>query len=165
MLCIYIVTIQPLSWVIFKLKCYFINTAQSCKFWKEFNRLYKPPTDTQVEALVKDDGSVITDNTKIEEILFETFFKGKHIVKNQSSFYAKFYEDTNALYKSIIDNEFTNSNDNKDTFQHSSELYNPISEQEVRSTIKDNKSAAGSFDNCKVPLRHTPVSANKLQAW
>ena len=126
-----------------------LNTAQSCKFWKQFNRLFKPPTDTQVEALV-DDGSVMTDNTKIEEILFETFFKRKHIVNYQSSFDAKFYEDTNTLYKSIIYNEFTNSNDNKDTFQHSSALCNHISEQEVRSIIKDNKSVAGSFDNCKV---------------
>ena len=127
-----------------------LNTAQSCKFWKEFNRLFKPPNDTQVEALVKDDGSVINNNAKIEEILFETFLKGKHIHDNQSSFDAQFFEDTNTLYKSIIDKEFTNANENKDKFQHSSALYNPISEQEVRSTIKDNKSAAGSFDNCKV---------------
>ena len=127
-----------------------LNTAQSSKFWKEFNRMFKPPTDTQVEPLVRDDGSVITDNTKIQEILFKTFFKGKHIVNNQSSFDAQFFEHTYTLYQSIIDNEFTNSSDNKDRFQHSSELYNPISEQEVSSTIKDNNSAAGSFDNCKV---------------
>ena len=139
-----------------------LNTAQSCKFWKEFNRLFKPPTDTQVEALVKDDGSVINDNAKLEEILFETFFKGKHIVDNQSSFDVQFFEDTNTLYKSIIDNEFTNANENKDKYQHSSALYNPISEQEVRSTIKDNKSAAGSFDNCKVHplmLKHLDLYA------
>ena len=44
----------------------------------------------------------------------------------------------------------------------SSALYNPISEQEVRSTIKDNKSAAGSFDNCKVhPTPH--VKASRLR--
>ena len=141
-----------------------LTTAQSCKFWKEFNRLL-PPTNTQVEALVKDDGSVITDNTKIEEILFETVFKGKHIVNNQSSFDAKFYEDTNTQYKSIIDNEFTNSNDNEDTFQHSSALYNPISEQEVRSTIKGNKSAAGSFDNCKVhPLMLKHLDSDAIYA-
>ena len=122
-------------------------------------------TDTQVEALVKDDGSVITDNTKIEEILFETFYKGKHIVNNQSSFDAKLFEDTNTLYKFIIDNEFTNSSDDKDRFQHSSALYNPISEQEVCSTIKDNKSAAGSFDNCKVhPLMLKYLNSDAIYA-
>ena len=142
-----------------------INTAQSCKFWKEFNRLFKPPTDTQVEALVKDVGSVINHNAKIEEILFETFFKGKHIVDNQSSFDAQFFEDTNNLCKSIINNEFTNANDNKDKFQYSSALYNPILEQEVRSTIKDNKSAAGSFDNCKVhPLMLKHLDSDTIYA-
>ena len=73
--------------------------------------------------------------------------------------------DNTTLYQSIIDNEFTNSNDNKDKFQHSSALYNPILEQEVRSTIKDNKSAAGSFDNCKVyPLMLKHLDSEAIYA-
>ena len=97
--------------------------------------------------------------------MFETFFKRKHIVDNQSSFDAQFFEDTNTLYKSIIDHEFTNANENKDKFQHSSALYNPISEQEFRSTIKDNKSAAGSLDNCKVhPLMLKHLDSDAIYA-
>ena len=141
-----------------------LNTAQACKFWKEFNRLFKPPSDTQVESLVKNDGSIITDNPKIEEEMFDTFFKGKHITENQSSFDSQFHDDTNDTYRLIKENGFANSKDVKDRFHLSSALYNPITEEEVWSTIKRNKSAAGSFDNCKVhPLMLKNLGPNGLR--
>ena len=97
--------------------------------------------------------------------MFDTFFKGKHITENQSTFDSQFHDETNNTYRLIKENGFENSEDVKDRFHLSSALYNPITEEEVWSTIKRNKSAAGSFDNCKVhPLMLKNLGPNAIYA-
>ena len=70
-----------------------MNVAQSSTFWKEFNRLFKPPSDQQVEALIAEDGTLLTDSKKIEEEMFSTFFEGKHIKNSIDQFDNDFYEE------------------------------------------------------------------------
>lgn len=127
-----------------------LNTAQAMKFWKEFNKLFKPPSDQQVEALVTEDGSILADNKDIEAEMFETFFKGKHIQNNIDQFDNDFFEETNQLYEEIKLNNFQHCKDTDDRFQYSSSLYNPVTPSEIWKTIKNNKSTAESFDNCQV---------------
>ena len=78
-----------------------LNVAEANRFWKEFNRLFKPPSDQQVEALVCDDGSIITENQELEKELFDTFFRARHIEQNNSKFNQEFFEETNQLYSDI----------------------------------------------------------------
>ena len=141
-----------------------LNAAQSITFWKNFNRLFKPPTDEQVEALVTSSGEVLTENDQIEQELFDTFFKARHIEENISKFDEPFYEETNKLYSDIKDNNFYPGN--MDNFQHSSMLYSPITPKEVLSTIKENKSTAASFDNLEIHpsmLKHLgPIAIHAL---
>ena len=125
-----------------------LNAAQSNKFWKNFNRLFKPPADQQVEALATSDGSILTENHLIEQELFETFFKAKHIEENSGKFDEKFHQETNQLYSDIKRNNFYP--ENMENFAHSSMLYSPITPDEVQCTIKQNKSTAASFDNLEV---------------
>ena len=134
-----------------------LNAAQSTKFWKDFNRLFKPQSDQQVEALVTEDGTVLTENQQIEQELFDTFFKAKHIEENLEKFDELFYQETNQLYSEIKENGFFP--ENMDNFQHSSKLYSPITPYEVMDTIKENKSSAASFDNSEV---HPSMLLNTL---
>ena len=141
-----------------------LNAAQLSKFWKDFNRLFKPQSDQQVEGLVKEDGTVLTENQHIEQELFDTFFKAKHIEENLEKFDEPFYQETNQLYSEIKKNGF--APENMDNFQHSSKLYSPITPYEVLDTIKENKSSAASFDNTEVHpsmLKHLgPIAVHAL---
>ena len=127
-----------------------LNTAEAVRFWKEFNRLFKPASDQRIEAIVREDGSVITDNQELEEELFSTFFKAKHIESNSSHFNQDFYDDTNQCYSEILESDFQPHLDSMANFQLSSRLYNPVTPLEVLSIIKDSRPTAGSFDNCEV---------------
>ena len=119
-------------------------------FWKEFNRLFKPPSDQQVEAIVQEDGSILTDNKDIEKEMFNTFFKGKHIDDNIDKFDSEFFDEVNDLYTNIKNDNYHHCKSTDDRFQHSSALYNPITPSEVHKALKGNKTTAESFDNCRV---------------
>ena len=142
-----------------------LNVAQANRFWKEFNRLFKPPSDQQVEALVREDGVVITENSDLEEELFETFFKAKHIEENRNKFNQEFYDEINQLYSDIKSDGFTPYQESVNQFQESSKLYSPIEPMEILVTIKESKSVAESFDNCEVhPSMLKHLGSNALQA-
>ena len=127
-----------------------LNVAQANRFWKEFNRLFKPPSDQQVESLIKDDGSILTENHELEEELFETFFKAKHIEENASKFQEDFFVETNQLYSDIKESGFEPFEGSLNCFQESSLLYCPITPAEIRCVLKGTKSTAESFDNGEV---------------
>ena len=69
-----------------------LNTSQAKKFWKEFNKLFKPPSNQMVEALISEDGTILTENADIEKEMFGRgnvwrrkcleFFQAKHIEHN-----------------------------------------------------------------------------------
>ena len=142
-----------------------LNVAEATRFWKEFNRLFKPPSDQQVEALVRNDGSVITENGELEKELFDTFFKARHIESNASKFNQNFYDETNQLYANIKSSGFQPCRDSMDYFQLSSRLYNPVTPAELSTILKESKPTAGSFDNCEVhPSMLKHLGSNAISA-
>ena len=79
--------------------------------------MFKPPLDQQVEGLVSEGGSILTDNEDVEAEMFETFFKGKHINNNISQFDNEFFKETNELYEDIKTNQFSPCKDKDEDFQ------------------------------------------------
>ena len=61
-----------------------MNTSQANKFWEEFDQLFKPPANQIVEALISENGSILTENEDIEEQIYSTIFEAKHIEANSS---------------------------------------------------------------------------------
>ena len=62
-----------------------MNTSQANKFWKEFNQLFKPPSNHMVKALISENGSILTENEKLEKEMFTTFSEARDIEANTSS--------------------------------------------------------------------------------
>ena len=118
-----------------------LNTADSLKFWKEFNRLFKKKVDQGVEPLFGDDGGILTEAVDIECKLFSTFFESKHI--SNENFDDLFYETINSLYHNIQDNNY--DIDNSSEIQR--KLNEKITMKEIKWAIKNTKCGNKSVDN------------------
>ena len=124
-----------------------LNAAQASEFWKEFNN----KSDNCVEPLLQDD-ELVTDNEKIEEMLFETFFEGLHLKKAEPSFDRVFFDEVNSLYDRIKPDGFKESKEKDDdnTSQERSakdRLNEDISLFEVEDVLKTSSASGKSFDN------------------
>ena len=124
-----------------------LNTSQANKFWKEFNQLFKPPSNQMVEALISENGSILTENEDIEKEMFSTFFEARHIEANTSRFDDEHFNEINDLYNFVKSSNFQPCRETLDQLPQSSLLYCSVTEWEVLSTIKGIKSIAASFDN------------------
>ena len=125
-----------------------LNAADSTRFWKQFQRMFKPPSDQRIDALTTGDGTIISENEDIEKSLFTTFFEGRHIEENKDNFDVPFHSEVSSKYDDIRKNEYKIEDfDNPIMAEESKQLYKPITFQEVVETIKNNKSSAASFDN------------------
>ena len=118
-----------------------LNTADSLKFWKEFNSLFKKKVNQGIEPLFGDDGGILTDATDIESKLFSTFFESRHI--SNGNFDDLFYETINAVYHNIQDNNY--NIENPDEFQQ--KLNARITIKEIKWAIKNTKCGNKSVDN------------------
>ena len=58
-----------------------LNIAQCKQFWKEFNRLFASKSDNKVDPLHSNDDNIATDPNEKEDILFDSFFAGRHLIK------------------------------------------------------------------------------------
>ena len=128
-----------------------LNAAQASEFWKEFNKVFNNKSDNCVEPLLQDD-ELVTDNEKIEEILFETFFEGLHLKKAEPSFDRVFFDEVNSLYDRIKADGFKESKEKDDdnTSQERSakdRLNEDISLFEVEDVLKTSSASGKSFDN------------------
>ena len=110
-----------------------LNTADSLKFWKDFNRLFKKKVDQGVEPLFGDDGGILTDAADIESKLFSTFFESRHI--SNGNFDDMFYETINALYHNIQENNYNIDNTN----EIQQKLNAKITIKEIKWAIKNTK--------------------------
>ncbi|KAL5265903.1 hypothetical protein ACHWQZ_G006532 [Mnemiopsis leidyi] len=124
-----------------------LNTSQANKFWKEFNQLFKPPSNQMVEALISENGSILTENEDIEKEMFSTFFEARNIEANTSRFDDENFNEINDLYNFVKSSNFQPCRETLDQLPQSSLLYCSVTEWEVLSTIKGIKSIAASFDN------------------
>ena len=114
-----------------------LNNVQKLKFWKEFNKLFKKKSEQSVEPLIDSDENILTNQQDMEELMFATFFEGKHL--NGIQFDDQFYEETNRIYEEIVENNMEANN-------HTFDLNAPISMQEIKSSIKSYNSGGKSND-------------------
>ena len=117
-----------------------LNAVESQKFWKEFKKITSGKTTQKVNPLDDGDGGLLTENDEIEQLLFSTFFEGRHL--EEASFDEQFYQDTNTLYEDIMKDD--GSIDDEET---TIELNADITMDEVKSAIKGYKCSGKSFDN------------------
>ena len=116
-----------------------LNAVESQKFWKEFKKITSGKTTQKINPLEDGNGGLLTQNDEVEQLLFSTFFEGKHLAA--ASFDEQFYHETNAQYENIM-NEDTNSESEETT-----ELNSDITMLEIKSAIKSYKGSGKSFDN------------------
>ena len=117
-----------------------LNAVESHKFWKEFKKITLKKTSQKVNPLDDGDGGLLTECEEIEELLFSTFFEGKHM--EEESFDDQFYQETNSLYDDIM-NEERSTDDDEDT----EDLNADITIGEIESAVKNYKTSGKSFDN------------------
>jgi len=128
-----------------------LNASEAAEFWKEFNKVFKNQSDNSVEPLLQKE-LLVTDNCKIEEILFETFFKGLHLKEAEPSFDTKFFNEVNALYDRIKRKNFIPDEDTvKDKTTQEKREYDTLNGDitlfEVEEVIKTSSPSGKSFDN------------------
>ena len=82
-----------------------LNNIQKLQFWKEFNKLFRKKGEQTVEPLIDEDNHILTSVQDQEQLLFATFFQGKHL--NGIDFDQQFYEEVNSLYDKILTTENT----------------------------------------------------------
>ena len=115
-----------------------LNNVQKLKFWKEFNKLFKKKSDHSIEPLIDSQGNILTSTQEIEELMFATFFEGKHLKGTEFDNY--FYDMTNTVYNNILKQSY----DEEDVY--SQDLNAPISLKEISVSIKNYKSGGKSSD-------------------
>ena len=121
-------------------KAHNLNAAESQQFWKEFKQIVTANTNQSVNPLDDGDGGLITEKEGKEQLLFSTFFEGKHM--EGADFDEQFYEEINNQYENIISNT-DDDTENEDSV----ELNTDITETEIRNSIKNYKTSGKSFDN------------------
>ena len=125
-----------------------LNASQCTKFWKEFNRMFSKKRDNKVEPFKGASGDLITDSKDIEEILFDSFFAGKHLLEKGTDFDAKFYEDVNRIYRECLEcNESEPQNSTYTTNDEEDMLNGEITKAELQHFFKNYQAAGKSFDN------------------
>ena len=58
-----------------------LNVAQFKQFWKEFKRLFASKSVKKVDPLHSNDDNNATDSNEKEDILFDSFFAGRHLIE------------------------------------------------------------------------------------
>ena len=139
-----------------------LNASQCTKFWKEFNRMFSKKRDNKakVEPFKEASGDLITDSKDIEEILFDSFFAGKHLLEKGTDFDAKFYEDVNRIYMECLESNESEPQDSTYTTNDEEDMLNgEITKAELQRFFKNYQAAGKSFDN----FESHPVMFKKLR--
>ena len=124
-----------------------LNSAQSKKFWKKFNCLFKIKSDNNIDPLSDGKGGFHTDHGDMDNLLFSTFFEGAHL--NPDNFDEEFYNTVNNLYDDIKSEDVTA--DETDPEHEESDpnniLNSDITLEEIKQAMKNTQSSGKSFDN------------------
>ena len=120
-------------------KAHNLNAAESQKFWKEFKKIATSNINQSVNPLDDGDGGLVTEKEEKEQLMFSTFFEGRHM--EGASFDEHFYNKINNEYEDIIHREGNTEN------EETEELNADISVTELRDSITNYKSSGKSFDN------------------
>ena len=135
-----------------------LSTAQANKFWKEFNSLFARKITSKVDHLRNDNGELLTDDKEMEDILFYSFFEGKHLQEKGKDFDDRFYQEVNILYEQCLLNCSHEQDLNSPLKKSVDELNQEITESELLYYISKYKTAGKSFDN----YEFHPVMLQKL---
>lgn len=120
-----------------------LNSAQSLRFWKEFNRIFKKKTTQKVDALEDGLGGYITNNVEVEKTMFSVFFEAKHL--QTENFDEEFYREVNNIYEDIIDQGSVQDDTGDDAADNN--LNKMFTVEEILETIKATPSSGKSADN------------------
>ena len=115
-----------------------LNSTESRKFWKEFNKIFKKTSEGKIDPLEDDAGGLITDNAQLEEKMFATFFQCKHMI--DGDFDEFFYDRVNQLYDDI-------KSEIKIDDAVQQKLNSNISLSEIKKAIKKTDANKRSMDN------------------
>ena len=120
-----------------------LNVAEATEFWKKFNAMFKKSSDKGIEPLSDETLGIITDNPAIEERLFDTFFKSKHL--KEAELDDTFFDEIVREYDSIQ----INSTEDKEIYQdpNQAQLNAPIMIKEIKEAIKHTKATNKGLDN------------------
>ena len=119
-----------------------LNAAESAEFWKKFNAMFKKTADKGIDPLIDENLKVITENSEIEEKLFETFFQSKHL--HDADLDENFYEELVKEYEDIKNRNM----EDEDTQVAPQNIINaPITIKEIKEAIKKTKTSKKGLDN------------------
>ena len=126
-------------------KTQMLNTAEAVEFWKKFNKLFKTRSEKGVDPLKDEKGCIISENSKIEETLFGTFFESKHLIS--TNFDNLFYNEVNRIYDEIKSRNFESQLFGSTISELQDILNSNISITEIKAAIKKTKTNNKSMDN------------------
>ena len=118
-----------------------LNSVQSQKFWREFKRLFESKTTNKIKPLKSENGNITDDTKEMEQILFNSFFGGRHLTEKGAEFDNIFYEEVNRICDEIT------TQDQECTFQSHGNLNKPITEAELDYHIRTYDITDKSEDN------------------
>lgn len=122
-----------------------LNSAQSLRFWKEFNKIFKKKTTQKVDPLDDEDGGYITDQVEVEETLFSVFFEAKHLTTE--NFDDGFYREVTNIYEDIMEQMSEQGGVTADDDSHDTSLNKEFTVEEIIQAIKATPSSGKSVDN------------------
>ena len=132
-----------------------LNSVQSQRFWKDFNKLFKKKTNQKVDPLFDERNQLQTENEEIESCLFSVFFEAKHL--KDGDFDQNFYEEVNDIYNRLINQEPT-----QETDENVNMLNAEITLPELKKAIKCSAKSVDNLNFHPSMLKHLGSSALNL---
>ena len=120
-----------------------LNAAESAEFWKKFKAMFANTGEKGVDPLSDDNLGIITENSEIEDKLFDTFFESKHL--HDADLDDDFYEEIMREYDDLQSD--TNDPTETNATNPQSILNTPITVNEIKAAIKKTKSNNKGLDN------------------
>ena len=118
-----------------------LNVAESNKFWKDFNRIFKNKADQEIDPLQDKNGGLVSEIKELEEIMFDTFYKNTHM--ESADFDDGFFESISEMYDEIILEDVNHPDED----EAQNELNTEISISEIKKAIKRTDANKTSIDN------------------
>ena len=119
-----------------------MNASEASEFWKKFNAMFRNTTDKGVDPLVDENLGIITENSEIEEKLFETFFQSKHL--QEADLDEDFYQEIINEYDEIKKEKMQDPKIEGDSHN---QINAPITIKEIKAAIKKTKTSNKGLDN------------------
>ena len=131
-----------------------LNTAQCREFWPNFKSVFSNKTNRQIGPLVNESGDYLLNDCDMEEELYDTFFKSKHIVNNSFDFDKKFGLDIESRFEKIskynnsVNSLLEKSNNSQVSYCDNVSLGEPITILEYKHALRlVTGQSSNSFDN------------------